>query len=257
MNTPEEEIREQLSAWMDGELPVAQARFLERRLGNDLLLRRQLERLQIASSCLKGQALRPMSAGLAPRIGSMLEQPVAITETRRGLSLRRALAASVAVLALALAPGVLRNGLPDHFLGNAAISPPVANLVPSPASADLVAKSVASRVAVAASAQLSPAASSYAVKPLLAANPGRSQQESPLPLDRQSPADFPLVETAVQKSWPRSPLNGGSDPALEAYLVRHNQMLSNDGLGGFMPYMDVIADDREQLDGKFDGADGR
>ena len=36
---------------------------------------------------------------------------------------------------------------------------------------------------------------------------------------------------------------GRSDPSLEAYLVRHNQMLANDGLGGFVPYVDVVARD--------------
>ena len=34
-----------------------------------------------------------------------------------------------------------------------------------------------------------------------------------------------------------------SDPAIEAYLVRHNQMLANDGMGGFVPYVDVVASD--------------
>ena len=32
-----------------------------------------------------------------------------------------------------------------------------------------------------------------------------------------------------------------NDPQLEAYLVRHNQMLANGGLGGFVPYVDVVA----------------
>jgi hypothetical protein len=36
-------------------------------------------------------------------------------------------------------------------------------------------------------------------------------------------------------------VGGSSDPAIEAYLVRHNQMLANDGLGGFVPYVDVVA----------------
>jgi hypothetical protein len=70
------------------------------------------------------------------------------------------------------------------------------------------------------------------------------RSESPLPLDSQSPVDFPLVETAVQKSWPRSPLAAGNDPAMEAYLVRHNQMLAPDGLGGFVPYVDVVSSDK-------------
>jgi hypothetical protein len=66
---------------------------------------------------------------------------------------------------------------------------------------------------------------------------------SPLPLHAQSPADFPLLDTG-EKSWPKSGLPAvGNDPQLEAYLVRHNQMLAGDGLGGFVPYVDVVARD--------------
>jgi hypothetical protein len=56
-----------------------------------------------------------------------------------------------------------------------------------------------------------------------------------------SPSQFPLVESGVSKSWPRAELPGAAnDPSIEAYLVRHNQMLANDGLGGFVPYVDVV-----------------
>jgi hypothetical protein len=66
-----------------------------------------------------------------------------------------------------------------------------------------------------------------------------------MPLQGQSPTDFPLVAAGDKRAWPKSELpGGGSDPALEAYLVRHNQMLADDGLGGFVPYVDVVANDR-------------
>ena len=68
MNTSEQTIREQLSAWMDGELPAGESRFLERRLANDPELRRHYQRMQLASSCLKGHVFRPMPAGLASSI---------------------------------------------------------------------------------------------------------------------------------------------------------------------------------------------
>ncbi|MFH1600848.1 MAG: hypothetical protein ABIH12_11420, partial [Pseudomonadota bacterium] len=42
------------------------------------------------------------------------------------------------------------------------------------------------------------------------------------------------------RPWPRSPL-GQDDRAMEAYLVRHNALMASDGLGGFMPYVDVVA----------------
>jgi hypothetical protein len=66
--------------------------------------------------------------------------------------------------------------------------------------------------------------------------------ESPMPLSTQSPADFPLADTGNTRQWPRSQLvAAGKAPALEAYLVRHNQMMAGDGLGGFVPYVDVVA----------------
>ena len=42
------------------------------------------------------------------------------------------------------------------------------------------------------------------------------------------------------RPWPRSPL-AQDDRAMEAYLVRHNALMAADGLGGFMPYVDVVA----------------
>ena len=61
-------------------------------------------------------------------------------------------------------------------------------------------------------------------------------------LRAESPADFPLVDNGEERSWPRSELvSASSDPAIEAYLVRHNQMIAADGLGGFVPYVDVVS----------------
>ena len=42
------------------------------------------------------------------------------------------------------------------------------------------------------------------------------------------------------RPWPRSPL-AQDERAMEAYLVRHNALMASDGLGGFMPYVDVVA----------------
>jgi hypothetical protein len=32
---------------------------------------------------------------------------------------------------------------------------------------------------------------------------------------------------------------------MEAYLVRHNEMVSDGGLGGFVPYVDVVTRERD------------
>ena len=77
---------------------------------------------------------------------------------------------------------------------------------------------------------------------LVAADERSGRGTSPLPIASQSPTEFPLVDSGDERSWPRSRCSAArNDPALEAYLVRHNQMLANDGLGGFVPYVDVVA----------------
>lgn len=244
MNNADDTIREQLSAWMDGELPAAEARFLERRLANDPLLRRQYERLQLASSCLKGQALRPMPAQLATAVSSALAMDAAAPASSKGIGRRRpvrwALAASVAALALFIAPGLLRNESAD---GVRLTALPSTNLIASPASADLVAMPTTNAGAAPSPRPIVEAAPSP--EQVLLSDAGKSREESPLSLDSQSPTEFPLADAAMKRTWPRSPLASRSDPALEAYLVRHNQMLADDGLGGFVPYVDVVASEKE------------
>jgi hypothetical protein len=117
------------------------------------------------------------------------------------------------------------------------------HMVASPASADLVAERPAPRAAGALTAPEATVRSEGA--PLVAAVEP-SDRASPLPLDgnsaSESPTDFPLVDTGEQRSWPRSEVvNASSDPSIEAYLVRHNQMIAEDGLGGFVPYVDVVS----------------
>jgi hypothetical protein len=56
-----------------------------------------------------------------------------------------------------------------------------------------------------------------------------------------SPAEFPLDPAAPPKSWPRSAAPGGAEAELEGYLVRHSEMAGGDALGGFVPYLDVVA----------------
>lgn len=237
--------REQLSAWLDGELPEAEARFLLRRLEHDLALRQAWSRMQLAASCLRNQPLRPMSPGLHARVAAALA-----TEAIHGAGARRprrwhwAAAASVAALAVLLAPRFGADRGPDL----ASITQP--RTVASLAAADLVTRQGAAPAAatqanvVARAAVASPVVAAQHI-PLLAdasrAPAPAATQESPLPLDAQSPADFPLAQTG-NKRWPRSQLAiEGNDPALEAYLVRHNQMIASDGLSGFVPYVDVVS----------------
>jgi len=230
---------EQLSAFMDGELPDAEARFLLRRLEHDAELRAAWTRMQLASQCLRSQAWRPVDEGFAGRVAAGIAQAPA--QSRRPAALRWAVAASVLALGLVMAPRLVQS--PDIPASNIADAPAPAaeRIVPSPASADLVALRQPARPAQPAAA--ANAAPRNEDAPLVAALEP-SDRASPLPLDgsSESPTQFPLAESAEQRSWPRSELvNASSDPSIEAYLVRHNQMIADDGLGGFVPYVDVVS----------------
>lgn len=245
MTTPAELLSEQLSALMDGELPEAEARFLWRRLEHDAELRAQWARLQLASACLKGQPLRLMSQDLCARIGAETRQ-AAPAKVQRPL-LRWAMAASVAALALVFAPRLIQDQAADSAAATAGVAASTPqSLNPSPASADLVAMESAPGAAV-NPARIAAAATPSSTRDLIDVAPEASPRESPMPLSAQlqSPTEFPLADSGDKRNWPRSELIGGAGgPAIEAYLVRHNQMLANDGLGGFVPYVDVVTSDQ-------------
>jgi anti-sigma factor RsiW len=234
-------LAEQLSALMDGELPEAQARFLRRRLEHDQALRDQWSRMQLASACMKGHPAMPMGPDFSRAVRAALDAKPG-TSTRPGPAwLRWGVAASLAVLALALAPRLLSPTAPVAT-APVARSTAVPRLLPSPASADLVAVSAPAPASAPAETSAPPAANPD--RDLVAANQAPGEEASPLSISSQSPTEFPLVDSGDERRWPRSQVLGaGNDPALEAYLVRHNQMLAGDGLGGFVPYVDVVASD--------------
>lgn len=100
-------LREQLSAWMDGELPDEQARFLERRLEHDPQLRATWERWLYAASCLREPAAAPridVSAGVAAALANRAARPRPVAAW--------ALAAA-AVLALAVLLPAVWTGAPS------------------------------------------------------------------------------------------------------------------------------------------------
>ena len=227
MTELDETTCEQLSAWMDGALSAEEARFLERRLAHDPELRAKWERMQLASSCLRGHEVRPMPR-LAERIARELD--VAPAPARRPL-LGWAVAASIALLASALVPRWMATNepvpvasVPAAPAAPAAPTAPVEvrSLAPNPGSADFVVEASPPPPAVAsATPEATPATPAATAGSL-------------------SPADFPLVDTARSTAWPRAGLPG-ADPAMEGYLVRHNEMAGADALGGFVPYLDVVA----------------
>ena len=253
MNTTTENMCEQLSAMMDGELSDAESRFLLRRLEHDDGLRNTWSRMQLASSLLRRQPVSIMdsSFGNAVAAGVRLKSP---TAPRRPALLRWAVAASIVALALTLSP--------RFFHGQGTLSPRLArvgtaadHVVASPSSADLVAERVA--VAAVLPSQTGTPLPTIAVPGLVASASPAPTRITPLPLSAQTPSEFPLVDRGGKRSWPKSELvSQGSDPAMEAYLVRHNQMLANDGLGGFVPYVDVVTSDPSATAAGVDAGDG-
>ncbi len=195
-------LREQLSAWLDGELPADEARFLQRRLDNDPALRAQFERWQLASACLRGQPVRLMPADFAGRVQAECV-PAATARARWPWFA----SAAAAMLAVAMLPSLLApdgtRGLPPPSSGLAGSSDPVPPVLPALA-------------------------------------PAPEAPSSPLMAVR----DFPLSDPVGRKPWPRSPVVAG-DRSIDSYLVRHNALAAGDGVGGFMPYVDVVTQDAE------------
>lgn len=245
MNTATDTILEQLSALMDGELPQSEARFLERRIQADPQLQATWARMQVASSCIKGQPWRPARPHLCTDVGRAIEGG-ATRASRHGV-LRWGIAASLVAVAVLLGPRLMQSApVPGGVVATSAPAPRTDHLIPSPGSADLVAAHAVANQAPVDSpfSGVAKADPANATASLVASNAPASTVESPLPLSAQSPTEFPLAESRDKRSWPRSGLaQATDDPALEAYLVRHNQMLANEGLGGFVPYLDVVAND--------------
>jgi negative regulator of sigma E activity len=235
MNSLDDNLCEQLSAWMDGELSKEEAKFLERRLQHDEALQAMYSRLQMSSACMKGQSVRLMPSTLSVNIKQALAEEASVNKSRRPL-FAWAAAASLAFAAFAFIPGMMQGTTTQKAVfatnNNAVLIEP--NAPATFASADLIANTEATLSSSAAASLSSPIAEI------------RSSSSTPAPITASgviSPTDFELNVSSEKKSWPRSPVNANSDPALEAYLVRHNQMMAQDGMGGFVPYVDVVAQD--------------
>lgn len=210
MTDIDKSLLEQLCAWMDGELPADEARFLQRRLQNDPALRAQWERWQLASACLRGQPVRTMPAELGERIAVAVA-----TEPARPGRWPWVAGLAAAVLVAVMLPRMLAQDPSSGRLEPDAVLAGTA--VPGPADAAIV-----------------PPPDAAPVSPVPAASSVR---------------DFPLADTGARKPWPRSPL-APDDRAMEDYLVRHNALMAEDGLGGFMPYVDVVAHEQPVDEGE-------
>lgn len=121
-----EQIREQVSAFLDGELPNSETELLLKRLMRDADLRESFGRYALVGECLRGGSRARLSQGFAARVNRAIDgEPVAVnppTARVRGTAWWRPFAgaavaagvAAVAVVALqqrAVAP-TLRAALP-------------------------------------------------------------------------------------------------------------------------------------------------
>ena len=241
MTSLDQNTCEQLSAWMDGELSREESLFLERRLQHDEALQAMYTRLQLTSACMKGQSARLMRHSLCASVKQALSEESLSRKSRRPL-FAWAAAASMAFAAIVFIPSFMQDtATQEPKLANTSETTAnnefANNQIDPPAtfgSADLI-----------GNRQLAVGTSSIASSSTPAA--AITSAVNPLPIDLAagvvSPEDFPLIISSAKKSWPRAVVNANSDPALEAYLVRHNQMMAQDGMGGFVPYVDVVAQD--------------
>lgn len=200
------EIKQQLSALIDGELERDQARFLLKRMQTDDELTQCWSRWHAAGESLRGQGITPLRLDFAQRIAQALDAEAAPKRTVVAPLLRWAggfaVAASVALAALlAVDPGT---------------SPP-------PVATPLAA---------------TPAPAPSATPPAeVAPSPYREQDlRPPLRLDTQTVAasDASPYTTAVRL-----------DPRIESYLVRHNEATAVQGRG-FVPYVTLVTPLRER-----------
>ena len=128
--------QQQLSAWMDGDLPSDEARFLLRRLQHDDELASRLGRWQLCGDVLRGQAQAPAPAGFAERVAAAVtaEPPLvaasaAVPRARGNLRLwgGGALAASVAAIALFMVRQQVPEETPVPSMARVASQSPSAN----------------------------------------------------------------------------------------------------------------------------------
>ncbi len=132
-----EQLREQLSALMDGELDPDGARFLLRRIAADADLKRRWERQHLARAALRRQTALPLPADFAERVMAQVQSAPAPAMAGRWRGALRlvaggAIAASVATAALMLAqPGPAPAPALERAASTAAPAMPVAPRLPA------------------------------------------------------------------------------------------------------------------------------
>jgi sigma-E factor negative regulatory protein RseA len=200
-----EQINQQLSALIDGELDADARRFLLRRLQHEPALAETWERWHLLRDCLQGQPVRPLKADFASRIRTELASEARPARRPAAAGVLRwaggfAVAASVAVAALLVVPGPAGGPGVDAppAIAVAPIQAPPSQVVPS------------------------------------------GLRESDLRPNLQ-----PVTrQVAATDGQPLAPALR-ADPRVEAYLLRHNAVLMESGQDSFLPFIHVVSPPRQ------------
>ncbi len=200
------EIKQQLSALVDGELERDQARFLIRRVGEDSDLSGCWQRYHIVGECLRGHGVAPVRADFVARVSMAIEGDAVPRRALAGEALKWAggfaVAASVALVALmAMRPdAAIENAAPD--VATIAATAPPAQVAPSPLR-------------------------EQDLRPSLGVDTATVAAES---------NDSPYGPYAVSVRI---------DPRIDSYLIRHNEATGTQGQA-FVPYVSLVTPLRER-----------
>lgn len=205
-----QQIREQLSALMDGELPKDETAFLLRRVAHDRALLQQWSSYHVCRQVLRRQDLMALPSDFADTVLARIGDEPLQGPVRKGRVLQwvsgGAIAASVAVVAL------MFSG--PREAGDESVERPLAAL---PANATMSAST--------------PVVSS-------GARPGEFRAPLISPAIDVQPASVSSEGFAS----PGAPM----DPRLQSYLIRHYDAAGNAGQSGLMPYVLLIVPAQQQ-----------
>lgn len=197
-----------LSSLFDGELLADESRFVLRRVAADRAMADTWSRWSLASLAMRRQPALPMAPDFAERVADVVADEPAL-RVGAGISGRPLL----------------------RWVGGLAVA----------ASAALVALLVMTPEHMGTGqnglAQHQPAAAQVAPSGL---------RESDLRPQFAAPADT-VAATAVGTVLQFGAERDGLSPELQDYMIRHNALLREAGIGGFVPYVDVIAHPKAEL----------
>jgi sigma-E factor negative regulatory protein RseA len=231
-----DQLKQQLSALMDGELGRDEARFLHKRLENDADLRADWARWHCVRDSLQGRPLQLAGADFLAGVTRGIEQDAAPARAWMAGGLRwmagAAVAASVAVVALMALPNAPTGG--------------TEGIAAQPATPD---QRTASRFSISTGCTAGRCGLSTGMKGTegSAAQPATPVAEvvtSGLHESDLRPSLAPVAQSVSRtQGIPLSPAVQ-IDPRLEAWLIRHNAATAQPGQDSFVPFIPVLSPHR-------------